>query len=296
VRSKSSAPSTCCEVVPSPGWRRPAPTLVHGALATAAVVDVQMAAALVIGDEPDVGAATAQRSAELSRRHQLGQTLAAALALEAYAHARGGRRAEMQRCAAEARAAAPGVPDIEVKVLTAAAVFALVNEDRPTARHHLCGGLRMVVAAGGDCSAVPAIGLLGLLRAVDGADDEAPEVLTPEHSVHFMASAFLDDARAVGAGRRGEAGRRRVGWPTLMVRSRVTAGSASSDDASSPRPRSPTGGVSRWGGCARRSSTSAGAATSASPPPVARSCGRRARPSRAGVATPPCPASYGRWA
>ncbi|MDP9387352.1 MAG: AAA family ATPase, partial [Actinomycetota bacterium] len=77
--------------------------LSHGALATAAVVDVQMAAGLVIGDDPEAGLVAARRSAELSRRYHLDETLAAALALEAYVHARGRRHAEMQRCVDEAR-------------------------------------------------------------------------------------------------------------------------------------------------------------------------------------------------
>jgi hypothetical protein len=53
---------------------------------------VQIAAALVIGDDPEAGAVAARRSAELARRYRLDQTLAAAVALEAYAHARRARR------------------------------------------------------------------------------------------------------------------------------------------------------------------------------------------------------------
>ncbi len=176
-----------------------------GALATAAVADVQMAAALVIGDDPEPGAVAARRSAELARRYHLDQTLAAAASLEAYVHARSRRRGEMQRCIDEARAVGLGVPDIEVKTSTAAALLGLVEEDRATARRALCAGLTAASQGGRDYSAVPAIGLLALLRQLDGAEDEASQIEIPERSVHFLASAFLRYADAVAVGRRGDA-------------------------------------------------------------------------------------------
>jgi hypothetical protein len=66
-----------------------------------------------------------RRSAELARRYRLDQTLAAAVALEAYAHARLGRRTDMQQCIDDALA--PGVRDIEVKTSSAAAFLELVG-------------------------------------------------------------------------------------------------------------------------------------------------------------------------
>lgn len=177
--------------------------LVQGALATAAVVDVQMAAGLVLADDPEAGAVAARRAAELARRYRLDQTLAAALALESYAHARLKRRTEMQRCIDKAHALAFGVPDVEVKTSTAAALLALVEEDRATARGHLCTGLRAVAGAGQDYSTKPAIGLLALLRQVDGSEDDAPEIEIPGQSIHFMTSAFLRYAEAVASGRTG---------------------------------------------------------------------------------------------
>jgi DNA-binding CsgD family transcriptional regulator/tetratricopeptide (TPR) repeat protein len=179
--------------------------LAQGALATAAVVDVQIAAALVIGDDPEAGAVAARRSAELARRYHLDQTLAAAVALETYVHARSRRRRHMQRCIDEGLAVGRGVPDIEVKTSTAAALLGLVEEDRATARRHLCAGLSAASRGGRDYSAVPAIGLLGLLRQLDGPSDEAAHIVVPEESVHFLASAFLRYADAVAAGRRGDA-------------------------------------------------------------------------------------------
>ena len=177
--------------------------MAHGALATAAVVDVQMAAALVLGDDPEAGAATARRSAELSRRYHLDQTLAAALALEAYVHARRHRCIEMQRRIDEARALAPGLPDVEIKTATAAAVLALIEEDRAAARRHLGAGVGAVTRAGAGHSVAPAIGLLALLLQLDG-DGDASEVEIPPSSVHFLTAALLRYADAVAAGRAGE--------------------------------------------------------------------------------------------
>ncbi|MBW3642305.1 MAG: AAA family ATPase [Actinobacteria bacterium] len=177
--------------------------MANGALATAAVVDVQMAAALVLGDDPEAGVASARRSAELSRRYHLDQTLASAVALEAYAHARRRRSLEMQRGIDEARMLAPGLLDIEIKTATAAAVLALVEEDREAARRHLSAGVGAIARAGADHSVAPAVGLLALLRQLDGGDD-LPEVEIPTTSVHFLTAALLRYADAVVAGRAGE--------------------------------------------------------------------------------------------
>jgi DNA-binding CsgD family transcriptional regulator/tetratricopeptide (TPR) repeat protein len=177
-----------------------------GALATAAVVDVQIAAALVIADDPRQGVEAARRAAEVARRYRFDQTLAAALALEAYGHARWRDRAGMQRCIDEAHAVAAGVPDIEVKTATAAALLALIQEDRAAARHLLCSGLQ-AAARGGDYSVVPAVGMLAVLRALDGGDDRAPDIAIPAWSVHFLAGAYLKYAAAIAAGRAGDGDR-----------------------------------------------------------------------------------------
>lgn len=178
----------------------------HGALATAAVVEVQMAAALVMGDDPEAGGVAARRSAELARRYHLTQTLAAALALEAYAHARLRRRGQMERCIEQARALAPGAPDTAVKTSTAEALLALIEEDRAAAHRHLCTGLRAAAGAEVDYSVVPAVGLLALVRQLVGPPDNTVEVELPDASVHFLAAAFLRYADAVGAGRAGDGG------------------------------------------------------------------------------------------
>jgi ATP/maltotriose-dependent transcriptional regulator MalT len=178
----------------------------QGALATAAVVDVQIAAALVFRDDPEPAAVVARRSAELARRYGLAQTLAAAVALEAYVHARTGRPAELQGCVREAWALAPGVPDIEVKIGSASAVHALIEEDWAAARRHLHEPVvRASRGPGGDYSATPAAGVLALIRELDGTGDERAAARLAEGSVHFVARAFFRYARAVAAGRAGDA-------------------------------------------------------------------------------------------
>lgn len=177
----------------------------NGALATAAVVDVQIAAALVLGDDPEEGAAVAGRSAELSRRYHLDQTLAAAVALEAYAHARAQRSAELQRCIDEATALAPGAADVKTKTALAASLLSLVDEDRGTARHHLGSGLAAISEIGADYSVAPAVGVYALLSRLD--DESDPAIELPPTSVHFLTAAFLRYADAVVAGRAGNADR-----------------------------------------------------------------------------------------
>jgi DNA-binding CsgD family transcriptional regulator len=109
----------------------------------------------------------------------------------------------MQRCIDEALVLGRGVPEIEVKTSTAAAFLGLVEEDRATARRHLCAGLGAISRAGADYTSKPAIGLLALLRQLDGPAEEAAEIEIPEKSVHFMASAYLRYAAGVATGRRG---------------------------------------------------------------------------------------------
>lgn len=66
--------------------------------------------------------------------------------------------------------------------------------------------LRTAAHTGVDYSVVPAVGLLALLRELDGPGDDAPEVVLPERSVHFLSSAFLLYADAVAERRQGKTG------------------------------------------------------------------------------------------
>lgn len=176
----------------------------QGALATAAVVDVQIAAALAVRDDPEPALEATGRSIELARRYGLHQTLAAALALEAHVHARRGRSEEMKRCIDEARALAPGLPDVEVKAALSRSILALVEDDRAAALRHLSG---TVVAdptrRGGDYAVSPGAGLLALVRQLVGDEADADSGFAAG-VVHFMARAFLLYATAVSAGRAGD--------------------------------------------------------------------------------------------
>lgn len=174
----------------------------QGALATAAVIDVQIAAAIVFWDDPEPATVATRRCAELGRKYGFHETTAAAMGLEAYVHARARRPDAMRRCVEEARASAPGVAS-EVKIASASAVLALVEEDREAARRHLEDAARHAASAPGDHAHSPSGGILALVRALDGAY-ERQEAGVPEANLHFVAVAFHRYASAVVAGRAGD--------------------------------------------------------------------------------------------
>lgn len=182
--------------------------LAQGTLATAAVVDVQIAAAIVFWNDPEPAIVATRRCAELGRKYGFHETMAAAVGLEAYVHARARRPDAMRRCAEEARASAPGVAS-EVKIGSASAVLALVEEDRAAARRHLEDAARHAASAPGDHAHSPSGGILALVQGLDDAD-ERPEVDIPEANLHFVAVAFHRYASAVAAGRAGDDGASRL--------------------------------------------------------------------------------------
>lgn len=170
----------------------------HGALATAAVIDVQIAACLAMRDDPEPALLPARRAADLARRYRLGLTLAASLAFEAHVHVRARRREQAEQCLAEAMTHAAGAPDIEVVAAFAFAILALVEEDRAAARHHLRRAAEIGSASTGDQSTGPPYGYSALVETLAGDDT----LVTLEHEpVHHMSRAYLRYARAVRAGR-----------------------------------------------------------------------------------------------
>ena len=175
--------------------------LTLGALATVAVLDVQIAAALAVRDDPEPSLAVARRGTELARRYRLDAPLAAALAFEAVAHARAGRRSELERCLAEA--SEHGDRDFDVIAEFARAVLAFVEEDRRAARDHLERAAVALSHASGDQATGPGAGLLALVLAVDGDADGMAR--WPAHEpVHFLSRGFLRYGEAVVAGRAGD--------------------------------------------------------------------------------------------
>jgi DNA-binding CsgD family transcriptional regulator/tetratricopeptide (TPR) repeat protein len=176
----------------------------HGALATAAVVDVQVAAALAMRDDPEPATTPARRAADLARRYRLDQVLAVALAFEAHVQARARRRDAMEDLLAQAAAVGGEMPDLAVIDAFTRSVCSLTEEDRVGARRELARAVVPPDEASGDQSTGPAPGLWALLLAVDGEPTGAEPCWPETEPTHFMARGLLRFAEAVVAGRRGD--------------------------------------------------------------------------------------------
>jgi DNA-binding CsgD family transcriptional regulator/predicted negative regulator of RcsB-dependent stress response len=179
-----------------------------GALATAAVLDVQIAAAYVMADQPEGALVPSRRAASLARRYRLDQTLGVALGFEAHVHARTGDRHAMEACIREAVAAAPGSTDILVITAMARALLALVEEDRREAIKQLETAVSYGLAGSGgqDQSSGPGAGVWALVRAVESRTSGMPPPRElSEEPVHFIGRAYLRYAQAVEEGRAGNA-------------------------------------------------------------------------------------------
>jgi DNA-binding CsgD family transcriptional regulator len=170
-----------------------------GALATAAVLDVQIAAALALGDNPEESVAVARRGGDLAARHHLADTFAAARCFEALAHARLGDRAQLDRCKRDAMAATPGSRNVEMVFGLARAVLAFIDEDRADAVAHLAAAATLQATSAGDRASGPITGMWFLLATV-----EAHPVELPEQPVHYVGRGSFRYARAVLAGRAGD--------------------------------------------------------------------------------------------
>jgi DNA-binding CsgD family transcriptional regulator len=167
-----------------------------GALAIAAVLDVQIAAGLCSGDAPESGLPMARQAADLARRYRLDLTYAVARAFEAHVHARRRRRADLEACLADTDAFAHGDPGIRVIASIGRAILALCEDDRS-------GALPFLVT--GDPTG-PGPGLWALLQVVqhDHGDAADARSLLPMQPVHFLSRAHLSYAEAVLLGRRGQ--------------------------------------------------------------------------------------------
>jgi DNA-binding CsgD family transcriptional regulator len=170
-----------------------------GALATAAVLDVQISAALALSDDPEHAVAVAQRGADLAARHHLADTVAAARCFEGLAHARLGARDEVDRCERDAMASTPGSRNVEMVFGVARGVLALMDERREEAVEHLGAAAAIHAASGGDRASGPVAGLWFLLASVEGES-----AAVPEEPVHFVGRGSFRYACAVTAGRAGD--------------------------------------------------------------------------------------------
>ena len=170
-----------------------------GALATAAVLDVQIAAALSLGEDLDQSVAVARRGADLAARHQLADTFAAARCFEGLAHARLRERDEIERCERDAMAATPGSRNVQMVFALTRGVLALIDERRKEAAAQLGAAAVIQAASGGDRASGPITGLWFLVATVEG-----DPVSVPEEPVHYVGRGSIRYARAMVAGRAGD--------------------------------------------------------------------------------------------
>lgn len=177
-----------------------------GALATAATVDLQLAAGLVTSFRHHEALEVARRGAALARQLGLRLVEAMAVAFEAAVHGQDGDTTELNRSCRRALALAPGHPDVEMIVHgQALAMHALLNGDRLAALDEL---ERATEAARRTDAPIPAPfrGMWALLTEVEhGRGAEAcAEVLATGGGVNVVIGAYLRYAEAVRRGRAGD--------------------------------------------------------------------------------------------
>lgn len=176
-----------------------------GALATAAMLDIQIAAAHDNRGEFEEELAVALRSRSLAQRLRLTMTEATALLFQATAYAHQSRKDEMETALAEALRLAGAEPDILAGVHESRAFLALTEENRGRA-------LQEVEAAMAAIEALPATtpgpyrGLWALLRAVEGGDSRTAcdAVRRSGATILPINRAYLDMAEAIALGQSGQ--------------------------------------------------------------------------------------------
>jgi DNA-binding CsgD family transcriptional regulator len=176
-----------------------------GALATVAVVDLQLAAAHAAQGDAAGTLEAARRAEQAARRFRLGAAVGLALGFQAGAHAFLGDRAAMEDAAGGALAAADGDPTVPGAVWGARSLCSLVDDDRPRALEELrqaMGFLRLAPTT------APAHyrGLWALLETLADAGRGAAacaEVVASGVLVNRINRGFLAYAEAVEAGRAG---------------------------------------------------------------------------------------------
>jgi DNA-binding CsgD family transcriptional regulator len=177
-----------------------------GALATAAVVDVQLGSAQVYNLDPNAVSMRARRAADIAGRLGLRLTQAAATALEATAHGIAGRHDAMEQTIGEAFALAGDHPDIALQVWgNARALMFLLNEDRPAALAAL--DQAMVSVRDPRCTVPGGVvqPLWALLHTLSDGTGTRPreEVRSSRAAALPVGRGLLGYADAVASGRRG---------------------------------------------------------------------------------------------
>src|SRR5918994_2089725 len=171
-----------------------------GALATGALIDIQLCGVLVAHDDPEPAVVVARRAGDIARRLSLGATLAVALGFEANAHARAGRAEATERCLAEAAEHAAGDPSAAVFAACARTVLALLDDDAGAA-------LAQTEGVAHDARFFsPLIGWWVLLRALDPEAGAAAvdAVRSAGEPAHYLARPHVVYAEAVVLGRAGD--------------------------------------------------------------------------------------------
>lgn len=177
-----------------------------GALATAAVADLQAGYAMI-------GSAAlleqvlqiARRCEDTARRLRLTSLLAMTLVMQGGAFACLGHRAEMEAALAEADALAPDDLDVQGAIPGILGQFWMLQEQRSKALAELERGMNIAprkTKAGG----IPTFpGLWALASAVENRDGGAAvaEVRQTKANVHAVTRAYLSHADAVNLGRAG---------------------------------------------------------------------------------------------
>jgi DNA-binding CsgD family transcriptional regulator/tetratricopeptide (TPR) repeat protein len=175
-----------------------------GTPATAAVLDVQIAACLDQRGEFEAELEIAHRSEVVARRFHLHVTAAMALAFQGAAHAKLGNRVQMERAIDEALRLGGNEPDVVACVWEDRAFASLADEKRAQA----CSELETAMATVEGKSATtpgPFRGMWALLRTIDGIDGSAACELVRQSGVTInpVNRAYLGYAEAILLGRSG---------------------------------------------------------------------------------------------
>lgn len=178
----------------------------QGALFLTAVIDLQIASALIKQFRADEALATAAGCAEASRRYRL-IALPEALVFQAAAHAIRRERSEMEACITKATELAPE----DSHVLGSAwgrcrAMLSMLDEDIEQAWAELDAGAALLLQPFGP--AAPFLGLWPLLGALLGKDaaGAASQVRAAHLARHGVIAGLLGYADAILAGRQGRVG------------------------------------------------------------------------------------------
>jgi DNA-binding CsgD family transcriptional regulator/tetratricopeptide (TPR) repeat protein len=179
-----------------------------GALATAAMVDIQIAACLDQRGEFEAELQVAHRSEDLARAVHLSLTAAIALLFQAAAHAKQGNRAAMETAIAQALDLAGSEPDILAVVWEDRAFASLVDEKREQALGEL--EQAMAIVAGMPATTPgPFRGIWALLCTLESTDGPAACALVRDSGVTInpVNRSYVAYAEAISLGRsgRGEA-------------------------------------------------------------------------------------------